>query len=62
MQFSNIYSFLCFQPSTSDGHGQIGQKGYSIIVYCNDPENLVEGQLRYRGNYVSTTKYKAVNT
>lgn len=61
VQFSKLYSFSCFRPSTSEEHGQIGLKGYSRVVYCNDPENLEVGQLRYRGNYVSTTKYTAVN-
>ncbi|KAL4568367.1 hypothetical protein LXL04_023977 [Taraxacum kok-saghyz] len=61
IRFSKIYSLSCFRPSTKDEHGQIGQKGYSRVVYCNDPENPEALQLRYRGNYVSTTKYTAVN-
>ncbi|KAI3503445.1 hypothetical protein L1887_31886 [Cichorium endivia] len=61
IRFSKIYSLSCFRPSTSDEHGQIGQKGYSRVVYCNDPENPEALQLRYRSNYVSTTKYTAVN-
>lgn len=61
VQFSKIYSFSCFRPSTSDEHGQIGKEGYSRIVYCNDPDNSEALELNYRGNYVSTTKYTAVN-
>ncbi|KAJ0803482.1 putative P-type phospholipid transporter [Helianthus annuus] len=61
VQFSKIYSLSCFRPSTRDEHGQIGQKGYSRVVYCNDVDNPEAVQLRYRGNYVSTTKYTAVN-
>lgn len=61
VQFSKIYSLSCFRPSTSEEHGQIGQKGYSRVVYCNDPDNPEAFQLRYRSNYVSTTKYTAVN-
>ncbi|KAJ1416511.1 P-type ATPase [Sesbania bispinosa] len=44
-----------------DVHSQIGQKGYSRVVYCNDPDNPDAIQLNYRGNYVSTTKYTAFN-
>ncbi|KAK9052411.1 hypothetical protein SSX86_029040 [Deinandra increscens subsp. villosa] len=61
VQFSKIYSLSCFRPSTRDEHGQIGQKGFSRVVFCNDPDNPEALQLRYRGNYVSTTKYTAVN-
>ncbi|XP_071692834.1 probable phospholipid-transporting ATPase 8 [Rutidosis leptorrhynchoides] len=61
VQFSKIYSFSCFRPSTRDEHGQIGQKGYSRVVYCNDPDHPEAVQFRYRSNYVSTTKYTAVN-
>lgn len=61
IRFSKIYSLSCFRPSTSDEHAQIGQKGYSRVVYCNDPENPEALQLRYRSNYVSTTKYTAIN-
>jgi len=42
-----------------DEHSQIGQRGYSRVVYCNDPDN--PDALNYRGNYVSTTKYTAAN-
>ncbi|XP_076912150.1 putative phospholipid-transporting ATPase 8 [Bidens hawaiensis] len=59
VQFSKIYSLSCLRPSRSDEHGRIGKKGYSRVVYCNDPDNLEA--VRYRGNYVSTTKYTAVN-
>ncbi|KAI7750020.1 hypothetical protein M8C21_000888 [Ambrosia artemisiifolia] len=48
VQFSKIYSLSCFRPSTRDEHGQIGQKGYSRVVYCNDPDNPEAVQLRYR--------------
>lgn len=30
-------------------------------MHCNDPDNPESLQLRYRGNYVSTTKYTAAN-
>ncbi|GAB2213107.1 hypothetical protein Droror1_Dr00021125 [Drosera rotundifolia] len=34
-----------------------GGPGFSRTVYCNDPECLEAGQLRYKNNYVRTTKY-----
>lgn len=61
IHFSKLYSFSCLKSSFGDGHSQIGQKGYSRIVYCNDPDNPEAIQLNYRGNYVSTTKYTAFN-
>ncbi|KAL5540604.1 hypothetical protein UlMin_043179 [Ulmus minor] len=61
IRLSKLYSFSCFRSSFQENHAQIGQKGYSRVVYCNDPENVEAAQLRYRGNYVSTAKYSAVN-
>ncbi|KAL3813795.1 hypothetical protein ACJIZ3_015063 [Penstemon smallii] len=61
IHFSRLYSFSCFRSNFRDEHSQIGQKGYSRIVYCNDPDNPEQVMLRYRSNYVSTTKYTAVN-
>ncbi|PIN09078.1 Phospholipid-translocating ATPase [Handroanthus impetiginosus] len=61
IHFSRLYSFSCFRSSFRDEHSQIGQKGYSRIVYCNDPDNPDQLMLRYRSNYVSTTKYTAIN-
>ncbi|KAL5793184.1 hypothetical protein ACOSP7_001778 [Xanthoceras sorbifolium] len=61
MHFGKLYSFSCFKPSFREDHDQIGQRGYSRVVYCNDPDNPEAVPLNYRGNYVSTTKYTAVN-
>uniref|UniRef100_A0A5B6Z7T4 Phospholipid-transporting ATPase n=1 Tax=Davidia involucrata TaxID=16924 RepID=A0A5B6Z7T4_DAVIN len=61
IHFSKLYSFSCFQSRFRDEHTRIGQKGYSRVVYCNDPDNLEAVQLNYRGNYVSTTKYTGIN-
>lgn len=61
IHFSRLYSFSCLKSPFRDGHSQIGQKGYSRVVYCNDPDNLEAVQLNYGGNYVSTTKYTAFN-
>ncbi|KAG7559027.1 P-type ATPase subfamily IV [Arabidopsis thaliana x Arabidopsis arenosa] len=61
MKFSKLYSFKCFKPFSREDHSQIGSRGYSRVVFCNDPDNPEALQLNYRGNYVSTTKYTAAN-
>ncbi|CAK7328063.1 unnamed protein product [Dovyalis caffra] len=61
LHFSKLLSFSCFKSHSSDNHGLIGQKGYSRVVYCNNPDNPEAIKLNYRGNYVSTTKYTALN-
>nr|XP_048328827.1 probable phospholipid-transporting ATPase 8 isoform X2 [Ziziphus jujuba var. spinosa] len=61
IHFSKLCSFSCIRSLYEDSRAQIGQKGYSRVVYCNDPDNPEQVQLRYRGNYVSTTKYTVVN-
>ncbi|KAL4653454.1 hypothetical protein ACB092_01G304600 [Castanea dentata] len=61
INFRKLYSFICFRPIYEPSHAQIGQKGYSRVVYCNDPDHLEAVKLNYRGNYVSTTKYSAAN-
>ncbi|XP_052196379.1 probable phospholipid-transporting ATPase 8 [Diospyros lotus] len=61
IHFSKLYSFLCLRSSFTAEHSQIGKKGYSRVVYCNDSDNPEAVQRSYRGNYVSTTKYTAVN-
>lgn len=61
IRFSRLYSFSCFRSSFRDEHSQIGQKGYSRVVYCNDPDNAEQLSHRYESNYVSTTKYTVFN-
>ncbi|KAG7563826.1 P-type ATPase A domain superfamily [Arabidopsis suecica] len=61
MKFSKLYSFKCLKPFSREDHSQIGSRGYSRVVFCNDPDNPEALQLNYRGNYVSTTKYTAAN-
>ncbi|KAL2523332.1 putative phospholipid-transporting ATPase 8 [Forsythia ovata] len=61
IRFSKLYSFSCLRSSFRDEHSQIGQKGFSRVVYCGEPDNPEQLQLRYRSNYVSTTKYTAFN-
>ncbi|KAL8139510.1 hypothetical protein V2J09_005531 [Rumex salicifolius] len=58
---TKLYSFSCLRPSFHEDHTQIGQRGYSRIVHCNDLDNPEVVQQNYRGNYVSTTKYTAAN-
>ncbi|KAH0984837.1 hypothetical protein GBA52_012014 [Prunus armeniaca] len=61
IHFSKLYSFSCIRSPFHDSHSQIGERGFSRVVHCNDPDNPEALQLRYRGNYVSTTKYTAAN-
>ncbi|KAL6960593.1 putative phospholipid-transporting ATPase 8 [Sarracenia purpurea var. burkii] len=61
IHFSKLYSFSCLWSSFRDEHSQIGKKGYSRVVYCNDPDNPEAVHLNYSGNYVSTTKYTVAN-
>ncbi|XP_042498744.1 probable phospholipid-transporting ATPase 8 isoform X3 [Macadamia integrifolia] len=60
IHFSELYMFSYLQSFQFDD-SLIGQEGYSRVVYCNDPDNPEALQLKYRGNYVSTTKYTALN-
>lgn len=59
--FSKMYNFSCMRCSFKEEHSQIGKRGFSRIVYCNDPDNPEQVQQKYRGNYVATTKYTAFN-
>ncbi|XP_050271230.1 probable phospholipid-transporting ATPase 8 [Quercus robur] len=61
INFRKLYSFVCFGLKYEPSHDQIGKKGYSRVVYCNDPDNLEAVKLNYGENYVSTTKYTAAN-
>ncbi|KAJ4973240.1 hypothetical protein NE237_006414 [Protea cynaroides] len=60
--FSEYYTFsLICSSFEDDDQPQIGKKGYSRVVYCNDPDNPEALQLNYSTNYVSTTKYTPAN-
>lgn len=61
IRWSKLYSFSCIPNRRGPKHAQVGQRGYSREVYCNDPDSPEALQLNYRGNYVSTTKYTATN-
>ncbi|XP_011047309.1 PREDICTED: putative phospholipid-transporting ATPase 8 isoform X2 [Populus euphratica] len=61
LRFSELLPFSCFESQSSENHALIGQRGYYRVVYCNDPDTPEAIELNYRGNYVSTTKYTALN-
>ncbi|OMO66221.1 Cation-transporting P-type ATPase [Corchorus olitorius] len=55
---SHLYTFSCLRPSaTEEGAHPIEGPGYSRIVYCNQPLMHKKKPLKYRSNYISTTKY-----
>ncbi|XP_027125571.1 probable phospholipid-transporting ATPase 4 [Coffea arabica] len=59
---SNLYTFACLRPTTQETEGphQFQGPGYSRMVYCNQPHVHEKKPLRYRSNYISTTKYNIV--
>lgn len=71
LHLSKIYSFTCFKASSVDGdHSQIGSKGYSRVVLCNEHDTTTtttttataseEAVIRnFADNYVRSTKYTA---
>ncbi|KAH0984745.1 hypothetical protein GBA52_011922 [Prunus armeniaca] len=48
IHFSKLYSFSCIRSPFHDSHSQIGERGFSRVVHCNDPDNPEALQLRYR--------------
>ncbi|KEH17355.1 putative phospholipid-translocating ATPase [Medicago truncatula] len=57
LHLSKIYSFACWRPSFNREHSHIGERGYSRVVFCNEPESFEEGIKKYADNSVSSTKY-----
>lgn len=57
LHFSKIYSFACGRASFKGDHSQIGGRGYSRVVFCNEPENFEVGIKNYADNSVTSTKY-----
>ncbi|XP_022721549.1 probable phospholipid-transporting ATPase 4 [Durio zibethinus] len=54
----HLYTFSCLRPSaTEEGPHSIEGPGYSRIVHCNQPLMHKRRPLKYRSNYISTTKY-----
>ncbi|XP_038706602.1 probable phospholipid-transporting ATPase 4 isoform X2 [Tripterygium wilfordii] len=59
---SHLYTFSCVRPSTvetAEPHS-INGPGYSRIVHCNQSHMHQRKPLKYRSNYISTTKYNVI--
>ncbi|KAG4403343.1 hypothetical protein GLYMA_01G092900v4 [Glycine max] len=57
LHLSKIYSFACGKQSLKEDYSQIGGRGYSRVVFCNEPESFEAGIRSYADNSVSSTKY-----
>lgn len=57
LRLSKIYSFRRGKKSFMDDQSQIGEPGFSRVVYCNDPSCFEAVISRYADNYVRSTKY-----
>ncbi|XP_061340720.1 putative phospholipid-transporting ATPase 9 [Gastrolobium bilobum] len=57
LHLSKIYSFACGKASFKRDHSQIGARGYSRVVLCNEPESFDSVNRNYADNSVSSTKY-----
>ncbi|KAK7306980.1 hypothetical protein VNO77_39646 [Canavalia gladiata] len=57
LRFSKIYTFACGKQSFKDDHSQVGGRGYSRVVFCNEPESFETGIRNYADNSVKSTKY-----
>ncbi|KAF7827882.1 putative phospholipid-transporting ATPase 9 [Senna tora] len=57
LRLSKIYSFACGKRSFEEDHSQIGGRGYSRVVFCNEPDSLEAGIRNYADNSVRSTKY-----
>ncbi|XP_010462753.1 PREDICTED: probable phospholipid-transporting ATPase 4 [Camelina sativa] len=62
LRLSHIYTFGCLRPSADEGQDPhpIQGPGFSRTVYCNQPHMHKKKPLRYRSNYVSTTRYNMI--
>lgn len=65
IRWSKLYSFAaCFRPLTSEerptARDLIGQRGYSRVVFCNEPHLHKRKPYKYPYNYISTTKYNVL--
>ncbi|KAJ6718673.1 PHOSPHOLIPID-TRANSPORTING ATPASE 9-RELATED [Salix purpurea] len=57
LSLSKLYSFACGKTSLKGDQSQMGTTGFSRVVHCNEPDSFEAKIRKYRGNYVSTTKY-----
>ncbi|KAG2254045.1 hypothetical protein Bca52824_084181 [Brassica carinata] len=63
LRLSNLYTFGCLRPSTLEGEDPphtLHGPGFSRTVFCNQPHMHKKKPLRYRSNYVSTTRYNLI--
>ncbi|KAG0583093.1 hypothetical protein KC19_3G108700 [Ceratodon purpureus] len=64
VRFSKLYTWAgCFRPPSPLERQQsmsVGGPGFSRVVFCNKSELHLQKPYRYKGNYVSTTKYNAL--
>ncbi|XVF86833.1 hypothetical protein PTKIN_Ptkin18bG0074200 [Pterospermum kingtungense] len=56
---SQLYTF-CIKPRAQERPHPVEGPGYSRIVYCNQPFMHKRKPLKYRSNYISTTKYNFI--
>ncbi|RDX84223.1 putative phospholipid-transporting ATPase 9, partial [Mucuna pruriens] len=57
LRLSKIYSFACCKASFEGDHSQIGGKGFSRVVSCNEPDSFEDGVRNFADNSVRSTKY-----
>jgi len=57
LRLSKLYSFACGKQSLKEDQSQIGGRGYSRVVFCNEPETFESGIRSYADNAVRSTKY-----
>jgi len=57
LRLSKIYSFACCKASFKGDDLQIGGKGYSRVVFCNEPDIFEDGVKNFADNSVRSTKY-----
>lgn len=57
LHLSKIYTFACGRTSFKGDHSQIGGRGYSRVVFCNEPDSFEAGIRNYADNAVRSTKY-----
>ncbi|XP_012484831.1 probable phospholipid-transporting ATPase 4 [Gossypium raimondii] len=54
---SQLYTFACGRKSTQEAVPFVEGAGCSRTVHCNQPHMHRKRPLKYRSNYISTTKY-----
>ncbi|XP_028763176.1 LOW QUALITY PROTEIN: probable phospholipid-transporting ATPase 4 [Neltuma alba] len=58
---SNLYTFACLRPRTTEGAHSLEGPGFSRTVYCNQPHLHEKKPLHYCKNHISTTKYNVIS-